>query len=1333
MKKNRVSATHYDSQKYTFGENFVRYTSAQQRENNFLKMAEKLLSLFEKLNHRNYLHWEFKMRCMLQKEDCYSAIDKDCPTEETAKAAWMKANAKAFHLIALCIENSQLILIKAAKTAKEAWDNLKHYHQKGTLSDKVRLLRKLFKSELENSGNMEIHLLNLYETIDMLKEADVTFEENIMVFIILSSIGEEYDTLITSLEARDEKTLTLEVIRNKLLEQYEKMKSVASREGHVQALKSSSTPKKFSPKGGQRNKIKCYFCKNQGHVKKDCRKFKQWQATNGGSANFVNTALKVVSVNGSKNDWCVDSGASSHISNDKKLFKSFNTNTKEAIRVGSGHTLVSEGRGVIELITHVGDKSYKLNLQNVLYVPRFEGNLLSVKKLIERNELEVKFKSDSCTITRQGETIAKVDIINGLFMLRQVKEKVFKVTQECIHGWHRRLAHRNLDDIKKLQPAIKLKDCECTDDCIACIKGKMVRNQFPKQSTNPAKQRLDVVVSDVCGPMQTPSIGKSLYFVTFIDEFTRYSVVKFIKKKSDVFEKLQEFVEMCKNRFGIKPKIFRSDNGGEYVNSNVQNYLKSQGIQMQTTVAYSPQQNGISERKNRTLMEAARAMLEDSKLHQKYWAEAVNTANYIQNRLLGSVNIEKSPFELWFEEKPKLEDMHVFGEEAYVWVPEIKRKKLDNKAIKAIFCGYSEESKGYRVATKGDVIKVVRDIKFLKVKNECIHYELTDEEKKPLKEEPQDEKPLQRVEDSDDNPESDLDNSEYISAQDESAEIGDEAGSSTELSEDTLVDEERNAALPNVRRSTRSTKGTKPDYLTFYAAADEVTEPSSFDEAVQNIDKEKWMCAMKEELNAIKSNSTYELVDLPAGRKAIGSRWVYKIKRDVNGNIVRYKARLVAQGYAQKYGVDYDEVFAPTSRNTTLRVLLSVASERKMSVKHYDIDTAFLHGIIDEGLDIYMKQPPGFEISNKVCKLKKTIYGLKQAARNWNKVINETLVNAGYRQSEIDKCLYIKGKGENVTYILLYVDDLLVVSKNEKSITEIIDVVKSKYKIKDLGNISHFLGMEVKRDNDGNFMINQSSYISKIVEQAGLKDAKDSKFPLEVGYFKNPGGEILKDITEFRSIIGMLLYVAVNTRPDISASVSILSQKLSQPRKGDLGEAKRIIRYLKATKDMQLKLKSSGTQELMGFSDANWAEDRHDRKSNSGYVFMLFGGIISWACRKQSCIALSSTEAEYIALSEACQEVIWLKKLCGEFEINVSTSTKIFVDNQSAAKMSENQKFSNRTKHVDTKYHFIRELVGSNTIQLEYVCSEDNCADLLTKPLGPTRINYLRKLLKLGN
>jgi transposase InsO family protein len=997
--------------------------------------------------------------------------------------------------------------------------------------------------------------------------------------------------------------------------------------------------------------------------------------------------------------------------------------------------LQAKGRGVIELGTRVGDTVYKIKLLNVLYVPRFEGKLISVKRLIERDELEVNFKSEMCTIIKEGVTIGEANTMSGIYMLYHEKERALKVTQECIHGWHRRLAHRNLDDIKKLQPAIKFKACECTDDCIACIKGKMTRNQFPKHSTNPAKQRLDVVVSDVCGPIQTPSIGKSFYFVTFIDEYTRYSVVKFIKKKSDVFEKIQEFVEMCKNKFGRKPKVIRSDNGGEYVNFNVQSYLKKQGIETQTTVAYSPQQNGIAERKNRTLMEAARAMLEDSKLHQKYWAEAVNTANYIQNRLLGSANVESSPYELWFEKKPELEDMHVFGEEAYAWVPEIKRRKLDNKAIKVKFCGYSEESKGYRVATKEDVIKVVRDIKFLRFKNEHIHVELTKEEKKPIKEELHSNEPLQRVDHSENDSESDINSSEYATAQEdenESAGIEDEEGSSASEKDD--AGGEWNATL---RRSTRSTKGKKPDYMTFFAAADKNKEldkePASFNEAVQGPNKEKWMGAMKEELNSIMKNNTYELVELPTGRKAIGSKWVFKIKRDVNGNIVRYKARLVAQGYAQKYGVDYDEVFAPTSKNTTFRMLLSVASARKMSVKHYDIDTAFLHGVIEEGLDIYMKQPPGFEIGNKVCKLNKTIYGLKQAARNWNKAINETLVNAGYRQSAIDKCLYIKGSGENVTYILLYVDDVLVVSKDENNITKIIDVIKSKYNIKDLGDISHFLGMEVKKDMEGNYMINQSSYILKIVEQTGLKDAKDSKLPLEVGYFKNPGGDILEDITEYQSIIGMLLYVSTNTRPDISASVSILSQKLIEPRRGDLGEVKRIIRYLKATKDMQLRLRSSGNQELMGYSDANWAEDRHDRKSNSGYIFKLFGGIISWACRKQSCIALSSTEAEYIALSEACQEFIWLKKLCGEFDINVSLGTKIYVDNQSAAKMSENQKFSNRTKHVDTKYHFIKDLVGSDIIQLEYVCSEDNVADLLTKPLGPTRINYLRNLIQLGN
>ena len=399
---------------------------------------------------------------------------------------------------------------------------------------------------------------------------------------------------------------------------------------------------------------------------------------------------------------------------------------------------------------------------------------------------------------------------------------------------------------------------------------------------------------------------------------------------------------------------------------------------------------------------------------------------------------------------------------------------------------------------------------------------------------------------------------------------------------------------------------------------------------------------MEEELNSIKENDTWELVDLPEGRQAIGSKWVYKIKYDQHGNEARFKARLVAQGYDQKFGTDYDEVFAPVVRPTTFRTLLSVSAHRDYKVQQYDIKTAFLNGKLDKDTCIYMKQPPGFEVGTKVCKLKKSLYGLKQAAKSWNDEINRVLLLCGCVQSNIDPCLYSVRRNDQIGYVLVYVDDLIIAGENDDVIDFVAGKIGGEFMIKSLGTVQRYLGIDVLKDVNGNYMISQSGYIQKIIEEADLVDAKVSSIPLDPGYEKLNCEEKVSEY-EYRKLIGMLLYVSVNSRPDISASVSILSQKMSSPTKVDMNEVKRVIRYLKGT--IHYKLQVSDVQKdlyLEAYSDANWAECRNDRKSNSGYLCFL-GGTISWSCRKQNSVSLSSTEAEYIALAETCQKLYGLE------------------------------------------------------------------------------------------
>ncbi|KAG5667690.1 hypothetical protein PVAND_015662 [Polypedilum vanderplanki] len=305
--------------------------------------------------------------------------------------------------------------------------------------------------------------------------------------------------------------------------------------------------------------------------------------------------------------------------------------------------------------------------------------------------------------------------------------------------------------------------------------------------------------------------------------------------------------------------------------------------------------------------------------------------------------------------------------------------------------------------------------------------------------------------------------------------------------------------------------------------------------------------------------------------------------------------------------------------------------------------------------------------------------------------------------------------------------DLNIINQTQETLSK-------HFEVKDLGTVKFFLGIEVNQDSDGNFCISQENYIKKIVSESGQVNAKSSRIPLDTGYYKIKDSDQLPDNHEYRKLIGMLLYVCTNTRPDISSSVSILSQKISSPTKTDLQEVRRVIRYLDTTKNFKLKLSNQNSDQCLEFySDANWAEDRIDRKSNSGYIGFVYGGSISWSCQKQATVALSSTEAEYTALGNTVSEILWFKNLCQDFSINFKYPITVKADNQSAINMVYNQKFSNATKHIETKYHFIRDIQNKGLIKIQYCPAEFNIADMLTKALGAVKLKELREAAGITN
>lgn len=935
------------------------------------------------------------------------------------------------------------------------------------------------------------------------------------------------------------------------------------------------------------------------------------------------------------------------------------------------------------------------------------------------------FHEDKAELIENGKIIATARISNGLYKLQM--NQVCLVTKQivdkkaCVHELHRIFGHRNIESIKRMinecmVTGIKLKTCNCESQCEVCLQSKFPRKPFVKEKPKTSKQILDLIHTDLCGPMRTLTHSKKRYILTFIDDHSRYTKIYLLNKKSETREKMIDFITLMKNQKGIAPKRFNSDRGGEYINKIMKKYLDNNGIEYQFTSPYTPQLNGVAERKNRTLIEMVRCMLNEANLPREFWGEAVTTANYLQNRLLTS-SINKTPYELWYGKRPQVKNFAAFGSECYVKIQNEKRTKLDDCSKLLILMGFDEYNcniyRCYDLITRKIVIS--RDVVF-KVNQNKMNYdtEITFKGQQT---------------NADDIPLPDNADEGLTSDESDSSSDGESAVDPNVTSTSTSSEVE-----PFIRISTRSTKGKPPNRFAYDEnfQVNALIEPKNLREVMDSPEKEKWTKAMQEEIDALTKNETWSLCELPSNRKAVGCKWIFKIKTNLNGEIDRYKARLVAQGFSQKFGEDYDEVFAPVVKQSTFRMPLSIASKEKLKVHQFDVKTAFLNGFIKE--EIYMKQPPGFEVIGKekqVCLMKRSLYGLKQAAKCWNDAINETLISFGFKRSQSDSCLYFKRfKNGDWCLMLVYVDDILVTATNIDIIKKVERDISSTFDIRNLGEVKYYLGIEINSKN-GIYSINKKKYINKIVKGFGLEEAKTSKIPLDSGYEKNQieNKDLLPSNAQYQKLIGCLLFVSLNSRPDISASIAILAQKISKPTKYDWNELKRVVQYLKGTANYQLYLAARDKSDLIGYADANWGESRHDRKSNSGFVFMLNGGVVSWCSKKQNCVALSSTEAEVIALAEATKEVIWIKQLLFEIGQEINIPITIYEDNQSCRHMILNGNASNRTKHIDVRCHFVKDHIKEGLINCLYCSSGEMIADILTKPLQRIKFEKFRSLM----
>lgn len=448
------------------------------------------------------------------------------------------------------------------------------------------------------------------------------------------------------------------------------------------------------------------------------------------------------------------------------------------------------------------------------------------------------------------------------------------------------------------------------------------------------------------------------------------------------------------------------------------------------------------------------------------------------------------------------------------------------------------------------------------------------------------------------------------------------------------------------------------------------SDPESVDEALGRSDHAQWKSAMQSEFDSLIENRTWELTDLPNGKRPIDCKWIFKLKRDTTSSAVRYKARLVVRGFSQQKGIDYQETYSPAVRYSSIRFLIAIAVKKQLRIRQLDAVTAFLNGEIEE--EIYMLQPERFDDgSGRVCRLLKSLYGLKQASRAWNNKLDEVLATCELKRCDADLCVYYYVDGDNILILAVYVDDILIFTNNIMMETKLVNELKRNFRMKDLGEVSSVLGVTFTHNVEKKTIsLDQEHYISKILDRFGMSNCNPISTPVDPNTFLTTemGAKNDKEKDEmkqypYQEAIGSLMYAAQLTRPDICYALAMLSRFNQNPGIPHWTAVKRVFRYLKGTINRKLVFRSSST-DLIGFCDADYARDVEQRRSMTGYIFMLSGAAISWCSKAQRTVALSTTEAELMALVSAAQEAFWLKRLENEIFIDSPRDITVYCDQQ---------------------------------------------------------------------
>ena len=1290
-----------------------------------------------KLTGANYKDWLRNLNLALVYDKVHYVLDTPAPTPLSDRAT--RAERDAHATLSRDCDVARCLIIASLDEEhqrqyekmplKDIFSHTKEMYVEQSRNMRFDLTKKFFGTKMATGSSVGDHVLKMIGYLQELAAVGFVVDHELSIDIILQSLPPSYGQFLSTFNMNKLKPPLPELLNMLRTEETSRKNLhtptllVAKSPGPSKGKSSKKIQKKKQPgkkgKAGKKEKgkvpdksgIECYFCHKTGHMKKDCRKFLATQKAKPGeaSASGIFVVEQCLSVNSTT--WVLDTGSGSHICNHLQGLRRSRRLMKDemTLRMGNGAPVAASAVGDYHLALPGGKF---LILYGCYYVPDMLCNIISVS-ILGCTGYTFALSDDAMTITLNRVLIGHGTLTNGIYTLdlkpvvlttNNIKKRKHSAMNETFQ-WHCRLGHINLKRIGRLHKDGYLDPfkLESYDECHSCLKGKMTKSPFSGKGIR-AEELLGLIHSDVCGPLSTHAMGNYSYFVTFTDDFSRYGYVFLIRQKSDVLEKFIEYKNEVEKQTGKSIKILRSDRGGEYLSNEFLTILKENGILSQVTPPYTPQLNGVSERRNRTLMDMVRSMMSAADLPRTFWGYALETATYLLNRV-PSKSVSKTPYELWTSRIPCFGHIKPWGCPAYV--KKQNPSKLETRSVLCKFVGYPRNSKGYLFYhTDEQKIIVARDAFFLE--------------------------------------------EDFLSKGNSGSEVDLEEIPGTQTATENLKEQEGSSDHIDLQPPRRSGRIPHPPerygFLLDGGIEDCVLdndEPTSYLQAIQSRDSVKWLDAMRSEMDSMHINKVWTLETVPAGVKPIGCKWIFKRKSSADRKDITFKARLVAKGFRQRPGVDYDETFSPVAMLKSIRILLAIAAYHNYEIWQMDVKTAFLNGSLAES--VYMTQPDGFIVDGREgqsCKLHKSIYGLKQASRSWNLCFDEAIREIDFIKNPDEPCIYKRITGNAQTFLVLYVDDILLIGNDIPSLQNVKVWLCQRFAMKDLGEASCILGIQIFRDRSKRMLgLSQSKYIETVLKRFNMLDSKKGQVPMVTGVTLSKKMSPQTDEEKVRmtnipyaSAIGSIMYAMLCTRPDIAYALSVVSRYQSDPGERHWIAVKNILKYLRQTRDMFL-IFDSASLRLEAYADSSFQTDIDDSKSCSGFVFTLGGGAVSWRSSKQETVADSTMEAEYIAANDAAKEAVWMRKFLIDLEVvpTITDPVPLYCDNNGAIALAKEPRSHQKSRHILRKYHLIREIINRGEIKVERVDSKDNIADPLTKALPRLQFEHLIEAYGLKN